>query len=283
MKITPFDAACGAEVTDLDLTRPLDLAVKQAVNRAFVDHAVMCFRDQNFESPDEFLAAASNLGDPMPPVVSTYILPGSTAIEELTNRATDKRTADTTPMRRGGSWHTDHSNLARPPKATTLYAIEIPIQGGNTEFTDMRAAYNALSGDDKAFWRGRRALHRYLSSRAPRRLLQRNEAEVAKTPDIWQPIVRRHDETGRAALYLNPMRIEEIEDLASAEAHDRLDALYAHCDQPRFQYSHAWRLGDMLIWDNRATMHQATFDFDSRERRYLHRIMLQGTEPLLAD
>jgi len=96
------------------------------VNAAFVENGVLVFRNQKFTGPEQFLAAASNLGEPMPPVVATYRLPGYDIIEELTNSATDKRTGETTPLYRGGSWHTDHSNLECPPKATTLYAIDLP-------------------------------------------------------------------------------------------------------------------------------------------------------------
>jgi len=132
-------------------------------------------------------------------------------------------------------------------------------------------------------FRGRRILHQYISTRAPRRLLQRNKNEEAASPDVWQPLVRRHEESGRKSLYLNPMRNDRIEGLNDADSFAKLDALFAHCDRPQFQYSHKWRTGDMLIWDNRCAMHQATFDFDQRKRRYLHRIMLKGTTPQLAD
>ncbi|MDH3701118.1 MAG: TauD/TfdA family dioxygenase, partial [Alphaproteobacteria bacterium] len=122
----------------------------------------------------------------------------------------------------------------------------------------------------------------YLSRRAPRKLLTRSKEEEAQTEGVWQPIVRKHPDTGRKALYLNPMRIDQVEGLDREEGDRLMDELFAHCDQPQFQYSHDWRLGDMLVWDNRAAQHQATFDFDPSERRYLHRIMLKGDKPLLA-
>lgn len=283
MEISPLGANLGAEIIGLDLSRPLDNETRNRINRAFVYNIVLCFRAQSFSTPDDFVTAAKNLGDPMPPLVPTYILPGQTVVEELSNKATDKRTNHTKPMRRGGSWHSDHSNLRQPPKATTLYGIEIPEDGGNTEFTNMHAAYDALSDEEKDFFRGRRILHQYISTRAPRRLLQRNKAETDASPDIWQPLVRQHDETGRKSLFLNPMRNDLIEGLDQAESFAKLDALFAHCDQPRFQYSHKWRKGDMLIWDNRSAMHQATFNFDQSKTRYLHRIMLKGSTPILAD
>ena len=146
MNIGPIDAPFGDEVTDIDLRQPLMDDSWAVIKKAFVENGVLVFRDQHFAGPDQFITAASNLGDPMPPVVATYRLPGYDAIEELTNSATDKRTGEQTPLYRGGSWHTDHSNLECPPKATTLYAIELPPGGGgNTEFTNMMMAYDALA------------------------------------------------------------------------------------------------------------------------------------------
>lgn len=283
MNISPIDAPFGAEVTGVDLRETLSEAARAAINRAFAENGVLVFRDQEFAGPDAFLAAASNLGEPMPPVVATYRLPGYDAIEELTNSATDRRTGETAPLYRGGSWHTDHSNLECPPKATTLYAIDLPPGGGgNTEFTNMMLAYDALDVTLKAKIRGRRAFQAYLSRRAPRKLLARSEDEKKGSDGAWQPLVRRHPDTGRAALYLNPMRCDAVEGMSEAEGDALLDALYDHCDRPAFQYSHRWTKGDMLIWDNRSCLHQATPVKIAGERRYMHRIMLKGDRPVMA-
>ncbi len=282
MEVRPLEAPFGAEITGLDLTRKLDAETATAVNHAFVENIVLVFRDQFFPAPDEFLAAARNLGEPMPPVTATYRLPEYDAIEELINTATDPRTGEKTPLMRGGSWHTDHSNLAEPPKATTLYAIDLPPSGGgNTEFISMVAAYEALPQELKAQICGRRSFQAYISRRAPRKLLSRTEAERDGSDGVWQPLVRRHPETGRDALYLNPMRCDAVEGLDEDEGDALLDALYAHCDDPRFRYSHRWRPGDMLIWDNRAALHQATPINVPSERRYMHRIMLKGDAPVM--
>ena len=175
MEVRALDGPFGAEVLGLDLTAPLTEGEREAANRAFAGNVVLCFRGQRFERPEQFRAAVLNLGDPMPPVTATCRLPGFDEIEELTNAATDRRTGDRTPLRRGGSWHTDHSNLERPPKATVLHAIEVPEQGGNTEFTSLYLAYEALADEDKETLRGRRAFHAYLSRRAPRKLLTRSK------------------------------------------------------------------------------------------------------------
>jgi alpha-ketoglutarate-dependent taurine dioxygenase len=282
MEIGDLGGNFGAEIAGLDLRDPLEPSARDYVGKVFADNVVLCFRGQCFEKPDEFVAAASTLGEPMPPIVATYRLSGYDVVEELSNDATDKRTGDGKPMKRGGSWHSDHSNLETPPKATVLFAIEVPDGGGNTEFVNMYDAYDALPQMLKDKIEGRRAFQAYLSRRAPRKLLKRNTAEEEKSPGAWQPLVRLHPDTGRKALYLNPMRIDAVEGMEQDTGDALLDALYAHCDDPAFHYSHKWQPGDMLIWDNRSSMHRATFDFDPTKRRYLHRIMLKGDKPVLA-
>ena len=282
MDINRLDSRFGAEVTGLDLSRPLDAVTHSRINALFVDNVVLCFHGQCFDRPETFIRAAENLGRPMAPVTATWRLPGFDVIEELTNYATDRRRGGNEPLMRGGSWHTDHSNLEAPPKATVLYAIDVPAAGGDTEFTNLFLAYDALDDATKRVIRGRRVFHAYLSRRAPRKLLTRTREEERGSSGCWQPLVRRHPESGRSALYLNPMRCDEVEGMDREEGDALLDRLYAHCDQPRFQYSHRWQPGDVLIWDNRSALHQATFDFDQSQRRYLHRIMLRGDRPLLA-
>ena len=154
MDIRALESPFGAEVLGLDLTARLTQRELEAARRAVAENVVLCFRDQKFDRPERFHAAVRNLGEPMPPVTSTYRLPEFDAIEELTNKAIDKRTGDRTPLRRGGSRHTDHSNLECPPKATVLHAIEVPEEGGNTEFTSLYLAYEALPDETRETIRG---------------------------------------------------------------------------------------------------------------------------------
>jgi len=282
LDIGQFDAPFAAHISGVDLSSSVTSAVLTQIDQAFTDNAVLCFRDQSFQSPDEFLSAAKKFGDPVPPVSSSYRLPGYDAIEELSNHATDPRSGDGAPLMRGGSWHTDHSNLRVPPKATMLYAISVPMDGGNTEFTNLTLAYAELTDAMKDRLRGRRVFEAYLSRRAPRKLLTRTSQEQAQSSGCWQPLVRRHPQSMLPGLYFNPMRDDAVDGMTQEAGDQLLDELYAHCEQPKFRYSHEWRIGDVLIWDNRCTWHRATFNFDQRERRYLHRIMLAGELPIAA-
>ena len=281
-QVEKLDGPFGAAITGLDLREPMDEQTHAAVNKVFVDNVVLCFRDQHLEEPKDFFEAGKQLGEPMKQVVATYSHPEFDDIEVLTNRQTDERTNNTKPMTRGGTWHTDHSNMEQPPKATMLYAIAIPDTGGDTQFINMYMAYDALSDDMKKQLEGKRAFHSYLSSRAPRKLLERTEEEKAVSDGTWQPLVRLHPETNRKSLYFNQMRIEHVDGMEHEEGFAFMDKLYAHTYNPEFQYSHQWRLGDVLIWDDRASLHQATSNYDQSQLRYMHRMMLIGEKPVLA-
>ena len=282
MFVNKFGSALGAEVTEADLTGDQDTQDIANIEIAFAEHLVLVFRDQKFSSPDEFVKAARILGDPMPPVTDTYRLPGYEVIEELKNNSVDKRTGKPIDQR-GGSWHTDHSNLKHPPKATTLFAITLPPSGGaNTEFTNMYLAYETLPDDVKKQISGRKSFQAYQSRRAPRKLLTRSNTERKDSSGVWQPIVRKHPVSEKPALYINPMRCDAVEGMDEKEGDDLLDYLYQHCNNPQFQYSHDWRPGDMLIWDNRCALHQATPLANPNETRYMHRIMLKGEQPVMA-
>ncbi|MBT3766960.1 MAG: TauD/TfdA family dioxygenase [Rhodospirillaceae bacterium] len=283
MEVNQLNETMGAEVTGIDLTQTLDDETKSAINKTFVDNLVACFRGQNFDSPDAFLKGAGYLGTPVAPILTNYLLPGQKEVEALTSDAHDKRVGGIVPQRRGLTWHTDHSNIAEPPKATMLYGIDIPSKGGDTQFINMYAAYDALSEDMKDFINGRRVLHVYQASRAPRKMGVRTKEQEDSSPGVWQPLVRLNPDTGRKALYLNDMRMEEVEGLSEKETTDLLKELLDHCIQPRFQYSHKWQKGDVLVWDNRSTLHQGSAGIDPSERRYLHRVMLQGEAPVLAN
>ena len=281
-EVNKLDGPFGAEITGLDLKQSLDAETQTKVNKVFADNVVLCVRDQKLETPEDFLTAVHQFGEPMKQVVATYRLEGYEDIEVLSNRQTDERTENKKPMTRGGTWHTDHSNMEIPPKATMLYAIAIPDTGGNTQFTNMYLTYDALPDDMKKQLKGKRAFHSYLSSRAPRKLLERTEEEKKVSDGVWQPLVRLHPETNRKSLYMNQMRIEHVDGMEHEEGFAFMDKLYTHCDKPEFHYSHKWKLGDVLIWDDRASLHHATFDFDQSQLRYMHRAMLKGEKPILA-
>ncbi len=275
--ITPLSSHTGAEVRGIDLRGPLDDALRARLNRAFVDHSVLVIRDQKLEA-HEFLTAMQNFGEVFPQHNPRFAVPECPMIHYISNQ---DRHADGTVYIPGEGYHTDHSNDVNPPKATALHAVQLPNRGGDTQFVNMHEAYDALSDATKRRIAGLTARHVYQSRHSARKLMGLpDETRKAIAAFVDHPLVRTHPETGRKAIYINPIRIEEIVGMEEADALPLLDELLAHATQPRFEYRHKWRAGDVVIWDNRCLLHKANGDYPVEEVRYLYRLMLKGDAPV---
>jgi taurine dioxygenase len=268
------DDGFAAEVTGLDLTRPVSEEAAGLLRLAFLDHPVLCLRTAGL-NPDQLVATARVFGEPQLQVLRDYRRSDHPEISIIAAGQSDRR-GDGRRIVFGSHWHTDDSYLAVPAKATMLYARVIPSQGGDTLFADMYRAYDALPDGLRREVDGRRAVHTYLSRRNLSAVPTRDRDEEAETPPVEHPLVRVHPETGRRALYLNPNRIEGISGMSPGEADELLDTLIAHATQDRFVHRHAWRPHDVLLWDNRCTMHKASADYGDEPREML-RILLRGT------
>lgn len=273
--ITPLTSHTGAEVTGIDLCEPVDATVRAALNDAFVRHHVLVIRAQHF-APPQFKIAAQVFGELQPHDKKAHHVPGHPDVSYVSN----DEIVDGRRIIPGETFHTDHSNHPAPPKATTLFAVQLPPRGGDTQYVNMHLAYDELPEAMKRRINGLRAKHVYLSKYSPRPLGAIDPESVrALPPPGIHPIVRTHPENGRKALYLNPVRMEEIPGMADDEAQALIGELMAHATQRKYEYRHQWRAGDMVIWDNRSVMHQANADYDMKEHRYLYRLMLKGGPP----
>jgi taurine dioxygenase len=273
--ITPLTQHTGAEVIGLDFTRPIDDETRAALIRAFAAHHVLVMRDQRF-TPEQFKAAAQTFGTLQQHDKKEHHVPGHPDVYYVSN----DEIVDGKRIIAGETFHTDHSNHPRPPKATMLYAVELPSRGGDTQYVNMHDAYDELPAATRRRVDGLKAVHVYQSKYSPRSLgrLAADSRRELPPPGI-HPLVRTHPENGRKTLYLNPVRIESIVGMEDTEALALIDGLMRHATQTRYEYRHRWRPGDWVIWDNRSVMHQANPDYDMRERRYLYRLMLQGEVP----
>jgi taurine dioxygenase len=276
--LTPLAAPLGAEVTGIDLSRPLDAGTRQDLRDAWVKYAVLVIRGQNLD-PAKFAEAAAIFGELLEQQVKKFAFADNPLVGTISSR--DLPIVDGKLHVRGENYHTDHSNFPAPPKATMLFAVSLPSKGGDTQFVDVRKAYDDLPEETKRKILPMRSPHVYESSQSPRKMAALSPEERAKVPQTLQPLVIRHPENGRAALYLNTGRMEGVEGLSSGEGFKLIDELYAHATQSKYEYRHKWLPGDMVIWDNRSVMHQANADYDPAEYRYLYRIMLKGA-PLQA-
>jgi len=271
--LKPLPGPLGAEVAGVDLSGPVDAATRGALHDAWVRHAVLVVRGQKL-TPDQFAEAAGIFGELLEQQIRKYALPENPLVGTISSR--DLPLVDGKLHVRGENYHTDHSNFAAPPKATMLHAVSLPSRGGDTQFVDVRKAYDDLPEETKRKILPLRSPHVYESSHSPRRMTALSAEERAKIPTTRQPLVIRHPDSGRAALYLNTARMEGIEGMEPDAAFRLIDELYHHATQSKYEYRHKWLPGDMVIWDNRSVMHQANPDFDSSEYRFLYRIMLKG-------
>lgn len=263
MEVIKLGEPLLAEVRGIDISRPLDPETHAAVNRAFLEHNVLVFRDRELK-PAEMVAFEAVFGEPMIHVTKKYRHPEIDELIIMTNLNADGE-VDEFESRRGLGWHSDMCYLDRPAKATMLHPLEIPEKGGDTLFANMYRAYEEMPADLKSKLQGLRGTFRFggRSKDVQNRL---NPADRDK-PLIDHPVVRRHPDTGRESIFVNPIHTVGILGMPDDEAIELLDEIYAWCGQDRFQASHRWRMGDTLVWDNRCTWHSATGDNPLRQRR----------------
>jgi taurine dioxygenase len=273
--VTPLTDHTGAEVVGLDFRQSIDAATRVALNKAFVEYHVLVMRGQHF-SPDDFKFAVQLFGELQPHDKKEHHVPGHPDVSYVSN----DEFVNGRRIIPGETFHTDHSNHPRPPKATTLFAVELPSSGGDTQYVNMHDAYDDLPEGTRRKIDGLKAMHAYLSKYSPRPLgYLSEESRRGLPPPGVHPLVRTHPENGRKALFLNPVRMESIVGLADEDALPLIDQLMRHATQQKYEYRHKWRHGDWVIWDNRSVMHQANPDYDMNERRYLYRLMLKGEVP----
>jgi taurine dioxygenase len=261
--ITTVTEHTGAEIRGLDLNQGVDVETRTALNRAFADHHVLVVRGQEF-TPPQFIAAAKIFGELFQHDKREMHVPGYPQIYYVSNE-------QTVPGKRyisGETFHTDHSNHPTPPKATMLFPVSLPSNGGDTQYVNMHAAYDGLPAETKERIDGLKAVHVYLSKYSPRELRPLSEDSARQVPPQG------------ALPQLNPVRIESIEGMEDSEALDLVAGLMAHAVQKKYEYRHQWHYGDFVIWDNRSVIHKANPDYDMNERRYLYRLMLKGETPV---
>jgi taurine dioxygenase len=248
------------------------------IERAWHRHSALLFRGQRL-TDDDLLAFSRRFGELDPPPNQEHgrlSPPGYPDIYVVSNVLDDKGQPIGALGAGEAVWHTDMSYLEVPPLASMLYALEVPPEGGDTWICSMEAAWASLPDDLKAKVRGRRIKHdgTYNSGGFLRRGVDPTD-DPHKAPGAWHPAVCVHPATGVPSLYLGRRRNAYVEGLPPAESAALLDALWAHIDVPALSYVHRWRVGDLLLWDNRSTMHRRD-PFDAGTRRIMHRTQIKG-------
>ena len=286
LSIRRLNPSLGVQVTGVDLADPTFKAdgtnLFGEIQQAWLDSGgVMVIRDQTLE-PEDQLAFSRRFGelDPLEgATVEPYLHPDHPEIYRVSNKVKDG--VKLGRQRAGVYWHSDNYHKERAAKASLLYGIEIPPYGGDTMFSNMTVAYEALSETFRRTIDGLRCIHDFEKAKSGS---FKNETvtdlHLTTTPPISHPLVRTHPETGRKCLYLNAGVVTGIEGMDPEESASILDFLYRHCVRPEFIYRHQWREKDLLIWDNRCTMHYAVADYDGVGERYMHRTTVFGDRPV---
>ena len=267
--------AIAAEGVDLHHAPDADLA--QRLRRALLDNLVLCIRGQSI-GPGEFHAAIAALGTPLLRPEIPHV-PGHPTVTTLSSNDRDTK-GDGKRLVAGAHWHSDDTFMAEPCSLTCLYGIEVPETGGDTEFANMYAAYETLPAAERRRLDTLRVVHMMKpASREVGRTRTISADILAARPPVEHPLVRTHPETGRKALYISRNRMERIVGMELADGQRLIDDLVAHATQPQFCYRHQWRQGDIVIWDDRCTMHKANGDYPEGARRYMNRIIVAGDAP----
>jgi taurine dioxygenase len=277
MTFTPLTPAVGAEVRNVDLTAltPQEFAQIEA---AWHRYSVLLIRGQQL-TDDDLLAFSRRFGELDPPPNQErgrQSPPGYPDIYVVSN-VLDEKGEPIGALGAGEAvWHTDMSYLDLPPDASMLYALEIPPHGGNTYFCGMQAVWKALPAALKAKLIDRRIKRdgTFNSGGYVRQGVTATD-DPHRAPGAWHPAVCVHPDTGEPALYLGRRRNSYVEGLSSAESDALLDELWRFADSPEFAYGHRWKVGDLVVWDNRSTMHRRD-PFDDATRRVMHRTQIKG-------
>ena len=275
--VRPLSPALGAEIAGVDLREELSPPMIADIVKAWHEHLVLLFRDQTL-SEDDQIRFARHFG-----VLQQRPRPATARNENSLTKHPE--TMLVSNIRENGKligslpdgemhFHSDQCYLERPAKGTFLYAIEIPSAGGDTLFLNMYKAYDALPPRLQAQVDGRKALNAYLYDSTTRDS-NGTKLDLSVHPHFVQPIIRTHDDTQRKALYVNRLMTRSVEGMDEADGESLLSQLFDHIEQDQFIYAHKWRVGDLILWDNRCTLHART-DFSDRERRMLRRVVVRG-------
>lgn len=276
LSIRRLSNALGAEVRDIDIAKTLSEAVKAELREAFLKYHVLLFRDQDL-TPEQHIAFTRIFGElDRNEAVPDYRHPQYPEIVLVTNELKDGQPSPTRNI--GRQWHSDHSMTLRPTLASLLHAQAVPEVGGDTMFTNMHLAYDTLSDTLKGILDPLWAVHDIIAARHLRgRASDYLEEKRRINPLVAQPVVRIHPETGRKALYVSEMLTTRFVGMTEEESAGLLSYLFAHSVRPEFAYRHQWRRHDLLMWDNRSTMHNALADYEPGQIRTMLRTALVGT------
>jgi len=277
-KISELKPGFGARIEGVDIATADDATLKTVVD-AFHKHGAILLRDQSLQ-PDALMRFISAFGEPEDHTLVENTLPGYPKIYVLSNKIVDGKPIGA--HNDGIGWHTDYSYRAEPVMSTMLYAVEVPPEGSDTLLADGCAAWNALPDDRKAELDGLQVHHSWLHFMQTRDFnRQENPSEElkAENPDVLHPLIRTHPSDGRKAIWPSSGTVKEIVGMPNPDGLELVDELVEFMTQDQFVFRHKWQVGDVLMWDNRCTLHTGTLYDDKKYVRVMHRLWVKGDRP----
>lgn len=278
LELRPLHGDFGIEARGIDIAQPLAPETEQALREAFGRHRLLLVRNQML-SPEAHVAFTRQFGEPEVHVLNEYHKARHPEIFELSNIGADGKPNAIHPDLGTLFWHSDGSFQQVPALATLLYAEQVPAQGGHTLFADMIGAYEALGAAERERFATLRVLHDLHVSRQKAGYAGMTDAQRMAAPPVEHPLVRVHPPTGRRALYLGSHG-QEFVGFAPLASRGLFERIMNHCTEPRFVYEHVWQPGDLVMWDNRATVHRGTEYDTAAEPRVVRRTVLRGEAPI---
>jgi taurine dioxygenase len=277
LKLRELAPAIGAEILGVELSKPLSPEAFAEIHETWLNYAILLFRNQEAMSPEDHLRFSSMFGEIDLPDTPDFTLKEYPLIAVVSNVKENGRHIGAPNA--GRHWHSDSQFLETPPSASLLLGREVPPAEGDTAFANMYAAYDGLDEETRRFVDKLKVNHsriRAYSVFHPERP-PLSEAEKARVPDVVHPMVRVHPETKRKALYVGgPQHGGSVVGMEPQEGETLLHKLRRHATQPAFSYVHHWRTGDLIVWDNRCTMHCAMPFNEKDHRRIMHRTQIVG-------
>jgi taurine dioxygenase len=278
LAITELKPGFGAEILGLDLSTADD-AKLDAVVEIFNLHGAILLRNQHL-SPDQLVKFIARFNEPEEHTQKQFTLPDQPYVYILSNKVVDGKPIGA--HNDGVGWHTDYSYKAEPVMCTMLYAVEVPPEGSDTLLADLCAAYDALPAEKQRQLDPLMLHHSYQHFMENREFgrMTLSEQLKAENPDVIHPLIRVHPANGRRALWPSTGTVKEVIGVPNPEGLQMIDELVAFATEDRFVYRHKWQAGDVLVWDNRCTLHTGTLYDDTKYDRLMHRLWAKGDAPI---
>ena len=269
-KVKPLSNLMGAQITGIDLRNKISKETKAELLKVITNHLVVCIKGQKL-SPSKLADVSRLFGKPKQYFVKDETVDNIPEVIIVSNRTRENK-----PKVYASHWHTDDSYRKKPATLTFMYPDILPENGGGTDFINCYSVYDDLPQELKIKIKKLRAVHKWQSRRNVSEVVKLTKEQEKDTPPVEHPLIRTHPMSNKKSLYINPNRIDHISGFNETDSDKLLDEIYEFSFQDKFQYRHNYEKGDLVIWDNRCTMHKANSDYDVSHLRIMHRVMLEG-------